>query len=645
MKRLWSLWALLTLAVGIFASLSAIAQTSTVAHPCGVASDAFRAPPEAPRTGAATTIDLTVKQDQYRLCFVYDGIAEAPVIHARAGDTITLHVRNEISDPCYIDTYFGGVCPAKGSADTDAMSAMAEMRVADQEVKGTPGTYPIVPNTVMPATGITNVHTHGLEVAPVLHQDEVIKTQLVPPAMSKAGKGSSTWTYVYKIPADHPPGLYWYHPHYHGETDTTAQMGLSGAIVIEDAQDTKRTAANISDQVIIVRDIAPNRAPGSSNLAAQLAEAGVDQPVVVGVRTPRNRTTNPNAVNTDPRIDEKDEVACVPGAQPNLYSELTVNRHFVQEGTPKDPEVAAVAMFPGETRLIRLLNAAADTYILPRLVQTAPDGSRTPLPLRVVALDGVPLTDASGKRQVVSYSAADDLKIPPGGRAEFIFNAPKVGQVYLLSAAFNAGCASTLTPRRTVLRFVGSLPKKTQKAFDWTQASTPWLDPAYDRAPDVKRTFAFLEYPHEFTKPGSPPGQTDFYITQIAGPGVTPSNVKIVPFDMDGPPNITVNLNGAKTRVEEWTIQNYTVEAHAFHIHQIHFRQVKPGTNSTDGQPLLDDIHVPIAQVNTDGTPGKPGEVKLKLVFTPQIAGTFPFHCHVLFHEDNGMMGSIRIVP
>ena len=43
--------------------------------------------------------------------------------------------------------------------------------------------------------------------------------------------------------------------------------------------------------------------------------------------------------------------------------------------------------------------------------------------------------------------------------------------------------------------------------------------------------------------------------------------------------------------------------------------------------------------------PGKPGEVKLKLVFKPSIAGTFPFHCHVLFHEDNGMMGTIKIVP
>ncbi|HTJ63021.1 MAG TPA: multicopper oxidase domain-containing protein [Alphaproteobacteria bacterium] len=642
MKSLWSLFALLALTGGIFTSLPVFAQESTIAHPCGIASNAFRAPPDAVRTGKETTIDLTVKQDQYRLCFVYNGIAEAPVIHARPGDTITLHVRNEISDTCYIETYFGGTCPSNGGA---APAAMAEMRMAGDEVQATPDTYPIVPNTVMPITGITNVHTHGLEVSPALHSDEVIRTQLVTPALAKAGKGYSNWTYTYKIPADHPPGLYWYHPHYHGETDTTAQMGLSGAIVIEDAQDTKRAQAGVRDQVIIVRDIAPNQAPVATDVAAGLADVGINEPIVVGVRTPRNRTTNPNAVNTDPHIDQKDEVACVPGQKANLYSELTVNRHFVQEGNPPDSAVAAVPMFSGETRLIRLLNAAADTYILPQLVRRTANGTETYLPMRVVGLDGVPLTGLNDGRRVQPYAETDRLKVPPGGRVEFILTGPaKNVQIYLKSGAFDAGCASTLTPRRTILRFTGILPKKSQQAVNWTEGSTAWLNPAYNAAPEAKRTFAFLEYPHSFTQPGGSASQTDFYITQIAGPGVTASNVKITPFDMEGPPNITVNLNGAQSRVEEWTIQNYTVEAHAFHIHQIHFREVKPGTDSTAGQPLLDDIHVPIAQINKDGTPGKPGEVKVKLVFTPDIAGTFPYHCHVLFHEDNGMMGSIRIL-
>jgi FtsP/CotA-like multicopper oxidase with cupredoxin domain len=28
---------------------------------------------------------------------------------------------------------------------------------------------------------------------------------------------------------------------------------------------------------------------------------------------------------------------------------------------------------------------------------------------------------------------------------------------------------------------------------------------------------------------------------------------------------------------------------------------------------------------------------------SPEIIGTFPFHCHILEHEDAGMMGAIRV--
>jgi len=36
-----------------------------------------------------------------------------------------------------------------------------------------------------------------------------------------------------QIPQDHPPGLYWYHTHPHGESHRQALDGMSGALVIE----------------------------------------------------------------------------------------------------------------------------------------------------------------------------------------------------------------------------------------------------------------------------------------------------------------------------------------------------------------------------------------------------------------------------
>jgi hypothetical protein len=40
-----------------------------------------------------------------------------------------------------------------------------------------------------------------------------------------------------------------------------------------------------------------------------------------------------------------------------------------------------------------------------------------------------------------------------------------------------------------------------------------------------------------------------------------------------------------------------------------------------------------------------PGRVRIKLWFPAGLAGDIPFHCHLLEHEDNGMMAVIRVLP
>ncbi|MBV8283850.1 MAG: multicopper oxidase domain-containing protein, partial [Candidatus Eremiobacteraeota bacterium] len=39
-----------------------------------------------------------------------------------------------------------------------------------------------------------------------------------------------------------------------------------------------------------------------------------------------------------------------------------------------------------------------------------------------------------------------------------------------------------------------------------------------------------------------------------------------------------------------------------------------------------------------------PSRTRLLLDFRNVPRGTFVFHCHMLFHEDRGMMGIIRVV-
>ena len=71
----------------------------------------------------------------------------------------------------------------------------------------------------------TNLHVHGLHVSPEGRGDNVLRS--VAPGES--------FEYEYEIPADHPPGVYWYHPHVHGSVADQVFGGLYGAIVVEDA--------------------------------------------------------------------------------------------------------------------------------------------------------------------------------------------------------------------------------------------------------------------------------------------------------------------------------------------------------------------------------------------------------------------------
>lgn len=68
----------------------------------------------------------------------------------------------------------------------------------------------------------TNLHFHGGHVSPKGNSDNVLLTI----------KPGENFNYEYKIPKDHPPGLYWYHPHLHHYTDNQVMGGMLGAIIV-----------------------------------------------------------------------------------------------------------------------------------------------------------------------------------------------------------------------------------------------------------------------------------------------------------------------------------------------------------------------------------------------------------------------------
>jgi FtsP/CotA-like multicopper oxidase with cupredoxin domain len=105
-------------------------------------------------------------------------------------------------------------------------------------------------------------------------------------------------------------------------------------------------------------------------------------------------------------------------------------------------------------------------------------------------------------------------------------------------------------------------------------------------------------------------------------------------------PNSTIpNIIVHQGDVEDWYIENRSQELHAFHIHQIHFMLLEWFGIPVNEPFLRDTINVPF----WDGKSKYP-TVKLRMDFRdPSIVGTFPYHCHLLEHEDGGMMGLVRV--
>ena len=151
--------------------------------------------------------------------------------------------------------------------------------------------------------------------------------------------------------------------------------------------------------------------------------------------------------------------------------------------------------------------------------------------------------------------------------------------------------------------------------------------------PVRRRTFAFTEYQRAKNS------KTDFYITEISRPDAI-----IEPYPMHGAPASVVEVE--PNSVEEWTILNFTHELHNFHIHQLHFRVLESDDKFVEGR-MLDTINVPVALPDANWSPDDPvtpGKVRLLMRFHQNISGEFVFHCHILSHEDKGMMGLIRVV-
>jgi FtsP/CotA-like multicopper oxidase with cupredoxin domain len=432
----------------------------------------------------------------------------------------------------------------------------------------------------------TNLHFHGLTVPPVCHQDDVLKTSIQP--------SDSPFEYRFRIPENEPPGLYWYHPHIHGFSRAQVLGGASGALIVEGIERANSDLAGLPERVLIIRDqdlLNPNSPPSKS------------EPVVPKMLIDRDGDSANNGTGFG-----------------KPAKDLSVN--FVPVPYPDYPP-AVIKMKPGERQLWRVLNASAITYLNLAVLY-----NRIPQKLTIVALDGVPLTMSGAPRNILDGQA--HVGIPPGGRAEFIVEGPPAGVTGLLvTRTVDTGSGGENDPNRALATLVASpdAPEPRSRLAVSPEPlpaqMLPWLGSV---TPVRTRRLYFSE---KLLDPNDPNSATTFFITVD---GKTPAA-----FDpASGVPDIVVKQGD----VEDWIIENRSTELHAFHIHQTHFMMVDWSGVAVNEPFLRDTINIPYYNGRALEYPS----VKLRMDFRdPNSIGTFVYHCHLLEHEDGGMMGLIRV--
>jgi FtsP/CotA-like multicopper oxidase with cupredoxin domain len=515
-------------------------------------------------------VDLAVRNftelsGSTRYCYIYGEGSQSPTLRLNPGDLLILNLKNDLSDPKH----------AAATANHTHRNAKSEDHAEPCQ------------SGAMTSTS-TNLHFHGLTVPPVCHQDDVVNTSIQP--------SDAPFEYRFRVPANEPPGLYWYHPHIHGFSKTQVLGGASGALIIEGIERANRQLAGLPERVLIIRDqdlVNPNAPPSKS------------EPVV-----PRNL------------IDRDGDAGNNGTGFGKPAKDLSIN--FVPVPYPDYP-TAEIKMRPEERQLWRVLNASAITYL-----NLAVLFKRAPQMLGIVALDGVPLKANGDPGDGITW--ANHIGVPPGGRVEFIVKGPSAGVPGLLvTRTVDTGVGGENDPNRALATITPAPDAPEPRS---TLAVSPEPLPAPTLAwlgsvtPARTRRLYFSE---KFLDPNDPNSPTTFFITVD---GKTPTA-----FDpSSGVPNIVVKQGD----VEDWIIENRSTELHAFHIHQIHFMMLEWSDVPVNEPFLRDTINVPFYTNKMLAYPS----VKLRMDFRdPNAVGTFVYHCHLLEHEDGGMMGLIRVEP
>lgn len=461
--------------------------------------------------------------------------------------------------------------------------------------------------------GDTNLHFHGLDVRPHLFEPLGTLDPLAPMIVIKPG---DSLDYPLEIPDDHPPGLYWYHPHKHGATAVQAASGMAGPIVIHGPIDEVPEIKAAREIFLVVQDLGlfPGDGQSWSYTPPQNAMWQTFAQDEVTIYDPATGQANPQPglkqgfttgdyarrfflLNGKPFFLETHDpahAACPPVAAGKQPAQCPIGKQL---------PVERFEFVPGQVVRFRMLNGCSDN-MMPIVVEGHD--------MHLLAMDGRNFPQV----QTISKGALPQVQLAPANRAEFLIKAGKPGTYRIRQLAQNQQFlfSAEKVLAEIIVKDAPPVDMKLPTALPVISRYYPLTTPEQVKR---RRNFVLSE---AFPAVLNPFVGGDFLINNMQ------YNEQEVP--------TVVRLDD----VEEWhlTIPAASAggtEGHPFHIHVNGFEVISINGDAVPPGLIQDTVWLPPATT-----------VVVRMAFK-EFAGKAVYHCHILPHEDTGMMQNFLILP
>ncbi len=500
----------------------------------------------------------------------------------------------------------------------------------------------------------TNLHSHGLWVSPTGNSDNVLLT--IRPNVS--------FEYEYNIPATHPAGTFWYHPHLHGSTALQVSSGMAGALIVRGARSPVQTPSGIKtgDIDTLLRDASGNSFKERLVLFQQVQYACRDANGKIKVKKNSKGEVvawicDPGDIGTIEGVDGSgtgyDQFGPSSWAQSGRYT--SINGRIM----PRFRDVVA-----GSVERWRTIHAGVRNTINLQFVPMRKTAN--PSILRSLANHAAWIAQNCVGETLMQWEIATDglthsqiirksqNVLQPGYRSDMLMVFPNAGDYCVIDAAAPANATiGALAESRQLLGTVRVLPGQTVSGDIGTYLTQQLMTAAQRWMPaDVKQTVS-SDLADQLKLNAFIPHSTieDAELTPHSGQSAVFNidiNQKPAVFMVNGKaydPHTTRDL--ILGNVEEWKISS-DFDGHPFHIHVNPFqvsRILNPqGVDVSVSGEADDPQYANLKGIWKDTLFVKQGYTLYVRTRYERYIGEYVLHCHILDHEDQGMMQNVRML-